>query len=47
MQEEVEKAVSPLPGDFGGQRTMEMAVQAYERTLECARIIKEKNQVMA
>lgn len=41
------EALAPLPGDFGGRRTREMAIQTYERARLCARILKMKNQILA
>jgi len=46
-REEILHTVSPLSGDYSGQRTLDMAIKAFERALQCARIIKEKNQVLA
>ncbi len=47
MQEDFLKILAPLPGNYCGQRTLEMGIQAYERALECARLLKSKNQVLA
>lgn len=46
-RKEILEKITPLPGDYGQRRTLEMAVEAYKRAIECALIQKERKIILA